>query len=151
MFLLKYFRRNQICIKIRLLSIKFIWIVSFMRNVWDRTEIAQILLRFARMPKLESKPRIFIWTQTFLIQISKTKLSEKWFFYNKDLNNVLDRLFTFSRRFYPKRFTVRSSYAFFISMCAPWKLNPQPFALLMQCSTTEPQDQYKLKKFLLKG
>ncbi len=28
---------------------------------------------------------------------------------------------------------------FFISICVPWELNPQPFALLMQCSTTEPQ------------
>ncbi len=30
--------------------------------------------------------------------------------------------------------------AFFISMCVPWELNPQPFALLTQCSTTEPQE-----------
>ncbi len=29
---------------------------------------------------------------------------------------------------------------FFVSMCVPWELNPQPFALLMQCSTTEPQE-----------
>ncbi len=28
---------------------------------------------------------------------------------------------------------------FFVSMCVPWDLNPQPFALLTQCSTTEPQ------------
>ncbi len=33
-------------------------------------------------------------------------------------------------------------FYFFISMCVPWELNPQPFALLMQCSTTEPQEQY---------
>ncbi len=25
-------------------------------------------------------------------------------------------------------------------MCIPWELNPQPFALLTQCSTTEPQE-----------
>ncbi len=25
-------------------------------------------------------------------------------------------------------------------MCVPWELNPQPFALSTQCSTTEPQD-----------
>ncbi len=31
---------------------------------------------------------------------------------------------------------------FFISMCVPWELNPQPFALLTQCSTTEPQEHY---------
>ncbi len=29
---------------------------------------------------------------------------------------------------------------FFISMCVSWELNPQPFALLTQCSTTEPQE-----------
>ncbi len=25
-------------------------------------------------------------------------------------------------------------------MFVPWELNPQPFALLTQCSTTEPQE-----------
>ncbi len=25
--------------------------------------------------------------------------------------------------------------------CVLWELNPQPFALLTQCSTTEPQEQ----------
>ncbi len=25
-------------------------------------------------------------------------------------------------------------------MCVPWELNPQHFALLSQCSTTEPQE-----------
>ncbi len=29
---------------------------------------------------------------------------------------------------------------FFITMCIPWESNPQPFALLTQCSTTEPQE-----------
>ncbi len=28
----------------------------------------------------------------------------------------------------------------FFSMCVPWELNTQPFALLTQCSTTEPQE-----------
>ncbi len=32
-------------------------------------------------------------------------------------------------------------YIFMImSMCVPWELNPQPFALLKQCPTTEPQE-----------
>ncbi len=26
-------------------------------------------------------------------------------------------------------------------MCVPWESNPQPFALLTQCSTTEPREQ----------
>ncbi len=42
-------------------------------------------------------------------------------------------IYAFSRRFYLK------AIHFLISMCVPWELNPQPFALLMQCSTTEPQ------------
>ncbi len=53
---------------------------------------------------------------------------------------------TFSRRFYPKRLTVHSGYTFFfISMCVPLELNPQPFALLTQCSTTEPQEHNQQK------
>ncbi len=28
----------------------------------------------------------------------------------------------------------------FVHMCVPWELNPQPFVLLTQCSTTEPQE-----------
>ncbi len=31
----------------------------------------------------------------------------------------------------------------FLSVCVPWELNPQPFALLTQCSTTEPQEHMK--------
>ncbi len=30
------------------------------------------------------------------------------------------------------------------SMCVPWELNPRPFALLMQCSTTEQQEHIKI-------
>ncbi len=49
----------------------------------------------------------------------------------------------FSRRFYPKQLTVHSGYTFFfISMCVPWELNPRPFALLTQCSTTELQERF---------
>ncbi len=36
---------------------------------------------------------------------------------------------------------VHSGYTILISMCVPWESNPQPFALLTQCSTTEPQEQ----------
>ncbi len=55
-------------------------------------------------------------------------------------NKVYIYFYAFSRRFYPKRLTVHSGYHFFVSMCVPWELNPQPFALLTQCSTTEPQE-----------
>ncbi len=33
---------------------------------------------------------------------------------------------------------LHSDYTFLISTCVPWESNPQPFALLTQCSTTEP-------------
>ncbi len=33
-----------------------------------------------------------------------------------------------------------SGYIFFVSMGVPWELNSQPFALLAQCFTTEPQE-----------
>ncbi len=49
-------------------------------------------------------------------------------------------IYAFIRHFYPKRRTVHSGYTFFISMCVPLELNPQPFALSTQCSTTEPQE-----------
>ncbi len=49
-------------------------------------------------------------------------------------------MYAFSRRFYPKRLKVHSGYTFFMRMCIPWEMNPQPFVLLMQCSTTEPQE-----------
>ncbi len=51
-------------------------------------------------------------------------------------------IYAFSRRrFYPKRLTVHSGYDIFISMRVPWELNPRYFAVITQCSTTEPQEQ----------
>ncbi len=49
-------------------------------------------------------------------------------------------IYAFSRRFYPMRLTIafRLYIHFLISMFVSWESNPQPFALLMQCSTTEP-------------
>ncbi len=47
-------------------------------------------------------------------------------------------IYAFSRRFYPKRLTIAFRLYIFISTCVPWESNPQPFAQLMQCSTTEP-------------
>ncbi len=47
-------------------------------------------------------------------------------------------IYAFSRRFYPKRLTIAFRLYIFISTCVPWESNPQPFALLTQCSITEP-------------
>ncbi len=39
---------------------------------------------------------------------------------------IVESIYAFSRRFYPKRLTVHSGYTFIVSMCVPWELNPQP-------------------------
>ncbi len=53
-------------------------------------------------------------------------------FIQSDLLWILFRLYIF--------------FFFFISMCVPWELNPRPFALLTQCSTTEPKEHYAFIK-----
>ncbi len=58
----------------------------------------------------------FIFTFTFM------HLADA--FIQSDLQCIQDRLYIF------------------ISMCVPWESNPQPFALLTQCSTTEPQEHH---------
>ncbi len=47
-------------------------------------------------------------------------------------------IYAFSRHFYPKRLTIAFRLYIFFSICVPWESNPQPFAQLTQCSTTEP-------------
>ncbi len=50
-------------------------------------------------------------------------------------------LFTFMHladAFIQSDLKLHSGYTFLISTCVPWESNPQPFALLTQCSTTEP-------------
>ncbi len=44
---------------------------------------------------------------------------------------------------------LHSGYKFFVSICVPWESNPQPFALLMQCSTTEPHRNTKTTSLVL--
>ncbi len=51
---------------------------------------------------------------------------------------IIIYIYAFSRRFYPKRLTIAFRLYIFISICVPWESNPKPFALLTQCSTTEP-------------
>ncbi len=41
-----------------------------------------------------------------------------------------------------------SGYTFFVSICVPWDSNPQPFALLTQCSTTESHRTQILWNFI---
>ncbi len=68
------------------------------------------------------------WTQCFNPAKNKNRLLEGF------------ATFTFMHLADAKRLTVHSGYTCFITMCVPWESNPQPFALLTQCSTTEPQE-----------
>ncbi len=49
-------------------------------------------------------------------------------------------IYAFSRRFYPKRLTVNSGYTCFCQYMCFLGIEPTTFALLTQCSTTEPQE-----------
>ncbi len=49
--------------------------------------------------------------------------------------------FTHLADFYPKRLTVHSGYIFFCQYVCSLGIEPTTFVLLMQCSTTEPQEQ----------
>ncbi len=52
-----------------------------------------------------------------------------------------DFTFTFMHladAFIQSNLQLHSGYTFLISICVPWESNLQPFALLTQCSTTEP-------------
>ncbi len=53
-------------------------------------------------------------------------------------------IYAFSRRFYPKRLT--SGYTCFCQYMCSLGIKPTTFALLTQCSTTEPQEHYNLSK-----
>ncbi len=52
-------------------------------------------------------------------------------------------IYAFSRRFYPKRLTVHSGYTFFCQYVCSLGIEPTTFALLTQCSTTEPREHSK--------
>ncbi len=56
--------------------------------------------------------------------------------YKIESNNIY--IITFTWRFYLKRL-IQAIQFYFIGMYVPWELSPQLFALLKQCSTTEPQ------------
>ncbi len=67
-----------------------------------------------------------IWLDEFCrAPKSVSKIREKILVHNL-LGNIYIYIYAFSRRFYPKRLTLHSSYSFtfFISSCFPWESNP---------------------------
>ncbi len=64
-----------------------------------------------------------------------------WVWHIAKLLPLLHFTFTFMHladAFIQSDLQLHSGYTFLISTCVPWESNPQPFALLTQCSTTEP-------------
>ncbi len=64
-------------------------------------------------------------------------ITSKNFYYSALSVNYI---YAFSRRFYPKRLTVHSGYTLFCQYACSLGIEPTTFALLTQCSTTEPQE-----------
>ncbi len=52
-------------------------------------------------------------------------------------------IYAFSRRFYLKQLTVHSGYTFFCQCVCSLGIEPTTFALLTQCSNTEPQEHFQ--------
>ncbi len=64
------------------------------------------------------------------------------------LPKIIKRFFIFfSRHFYPKQVKVHSGYTFFCQYVCSLGIEPTTFALLTQCSTTEPQEQLYFEVF----
>ncbi len=82
-----------------------------------------------------------IWLQKYTARVIWTTLKAPIYFKRTGVT-YLYYIYAFSRSFYPKRLTIAFRLYIFISTCVPWESNPQPFALLTQCSTTEPQERY---------
>ncbi len=66
-------------------------------------------------------------------------ITSKNFYYSALSVNYI-YIYAFSRRFYPKRLTVHSGYTLFCQYACSLGIEPTTFALLTQCSTTEPQE-----------
>ncbi len=69
-------------------------------------------------------------------------ITSKNFYYSALSVNYI-YIYAFSRRFYPKRLTVHSGYTLFCQYACSLGIEPTTFALLTQCSTTEPQERGK--------
>ncbi len=84
---------------------------------------------------------------TVFISVFVENLLERWLYYSLNITRWPEWLtfyiyiYAFSRRFYTKWLTVHSRFNYFFPVCVfsgNWTHNL--FALLTQCSTTEPQE-----------
>ncbi len=103
-------------------------------NNWLQRDIT-IFGRIVLM-KIESLSRLTY--PCFSLAVSAKKI--------KAINKLHSFIHAFSRCFYPKRLTVHSGYTCFCQYMCSLGIEPTTFALLMQCSTTEPQEhKHKVK------
>ncbi len=80
-----------------------------------------------------------LWLQKYTARVIWTTLKVPIYFKRTGVTYLYYiYIYAFSRCFYPKRLTIAFRLYIFISTCLPWESNPQAFALLTQCSTTEP-------------
>jgi len=82
---------------------------------------------------------VFCILWCFRVKVNSVHLTDhvlaEFFFFSYSIYEDI-YIYAFSRCFYPKQLTLHSRYTlFFVSMCVHWELY---FALLTQCSTTEP-------------
>ncbi len=90
------------------------------------------------------KQQLCLWFYSILFSYRIVTLSARVFKHTHRIMLVFitNHTFTFMHladAFIQSDLQLHSGYTFFlISMCVPWESNPQPFALQMQCSTTEP-------------
>ncbi len=109
------------------------------------------VIKFTSLCPLPSKStNRFVWSCFGLFLLVNSVWSVHiyfcWFrqdYFFTEATNIMDRglAFTFMHladAFIQSDLQLHSGYTFLISMCVPWESNPQPFALLTQCSNTDP-------------
>ncbi len=129
-------------------------IVTLKHGIWVKYESIVTLpcvIKFTSLCPLSSKStNRLVWSCFGLFLLVNSVWSVHIYFcwfrqddFFTEATNIMDRglAFTFMHladAFIQSDLQLHSGYTFLISMCVPWESNPQPFALLMQCSNTDP-------------
>ncbi len=86
---------------------------------------------------------------TFLLRILKGVVQPKLWQKCIHIQAIYIYIYAFSRRFYPKQYNTFRLYIFCQYVCT-LGIEPTTFALLTQCSTTEPQEHTVLRTHNIK-
>ncbi len=140
-------------------------IVTLKHGIWVKYESIvtfPCVIKFTSCCPLPSKStNRFVWSCFGLFLLVNSVWSVHiyfcWFrqdYFFTEATNIMDRglAFTFMHladAFIQSDLQLHSGYTFLISMCVPWESNPQPFALLTQCSNHwATQDHFSWKQLL---